>query len=235
MITVRKPTAWVNSARLRETCPAPKISADPEMFNGSMITVNSPAGICRGVRTLLIFSIEISPGKRPMMPLSSTRAWVVAAACGSKAVTNQALCCPCRASRNPAITSADCFSPGSTHSTSTSTCPPQIASIEAASLPLNWKPSTSARRSRITRAASACTFASRIPPPTVPAIPPSCRTSIFAPVERGAEPLRSITVARANISPFFTSVCISLNNCIICNLSHIKTVDAAKSIIHPRL
>jgi len=55
------------------------------------------------------------------------------------------------------------------------------------------------------------TRASRIPPPTVPWVPPSGLTIIRAPAERGAEPVRVRTVARTKFSRFSRRSTMLLN------------------------
>ncbi len=95
-------------------------------------------------------------------------------------------------------------------STKTSTIPPQASPPSSAARGLNLKLRRIGRSVAITSRASAHTSASVQPPPMVPTVVPSLRTSIFADSLPGVEPVEPITVARAPFSPCSTSRMISL-------------------------
>src|SRR5271154_2315664 len=65
-------------------------------------------------------------------------------------------------------------------------------------------------RSRITASCAAChTSASTHPPPTVPTIDPSSRTSIFAVLNDGTDPRTEVIVARLPLRPALRNATIS--------------------------
>ena len=209
--TIRNPTDCAIRAMANETCPPPNKNS---VGSGQIDSKNTTAGSAPIATTSSKSSgIAASPATSSRTPASAFACPNPPALLPSGWINNFApICSPPetsvantaepRALRTRAIASSIASArPGNNGSVKISTLPPQLRPFSPAcfSVKINFcKVGTPAS---ITCRASAHTSASKHPPPTVPTISPSARTSILAFLLIGNDPLLDTIVDNAAFSP----------------------------------